>query len=67
MYQKYMFNRHLSLYSRYGEKGNFAVEMGVAVWLADCWPKGIVHAGEGLVSIGRPYLLSFFVTNALFT
>jgi hypothetical protein len=35
------------------------VEMGVAVWLADCWPKGIVHAGEGLVSIGRPYLLSF--------
>jgi hypothetical protein len=33
------------------------MDMGVAVWLADCWPNRIVHAHEGLVTIGRPYLL----------
>jgi hypothetical protein len=40
-------------FSRYGEKGNFVVDMGVAVWLADCWPNGIVHNREGLVAVGR--------------
>jgi hypothetical protein len=30
---------------------------GNAVWLADSWPNGIVHAHVGLVTIGRPDLL----------
>jgi hypothetical protein len=58
VYWKYMFNNYLSLLlSRYGEKGNFAMNMGVAVWLADCWPYRIVHAWEDLFTKGRPYLL----------
>jgi hypothetical protein len=44
-------------FSRYGGKGNFAMYTGVAVCLADCWLKGIVHAWGGLVTVGRPYLL----------
>jgi hypothetical protein len=38
-------------------KGNFVMDMGVTVWQADCWPNGIVHAQEGLVTVGRHYLL----------
>jgi inosine-uridine nucleoside N-ribohydrolase len=44
-------------FSRYGERGNFAMDTGVAVWLADCWPNGIVHARECLVTVDRPDLL----------
>jgi hypothetical protein len=33
------------------------MDMGVAVWLADCWPNLIVHAHVGLVTVDRPYLL----------
>jgi hypothetical protein len=33
------------------------MDMGVAVWLADCWPNIVVHDREGLVTVGRPYLL----------
>jgi hypothetical protein len=33
------------------------MDTGVAVWLADSWPNIIVHAREGLVVVGRPYLL----------
>jgi hypothetical protein len=45
VYQKYLFNRYLSLL------------LGVAVWLADCWKNRKIHAREGLVTIGRPCLL----------
>jgi hypothetical protein len=44
-------------YSRYGEKGNFAMHTGVTVWLTDSWPNGIVHTQDGLVTIGKPNLL----------
>jgi hypothetical protein len=40
-----------------GKKGNFAMDTGVPVWLADCWPNAIVHVRVCLVTIGRPYLL----------
>jgi hypothetical protein len=33
------------------------MDMGVDVWLANCWPNRIVHAHVGLVLVGRPYLL----------
>jgi hypothetical protein len=33
------------------------MDTGDAVWLADCWLNGIVQAREGLVIVGRPYLL----------
>jgi hypothetical protein len=33
------------------------MDTGVAVLQAHSWPNVIVHAHEGLVIIGRPYLL----------
>jgi hypothetical protein len=44
-------------FPRYRENGNLAMDTGVAVRLADCWPNITVHAREGLVTVGRPYLL----------
>jgi hypothetical protein len=59
---KYMFIRYLKTFTELtlvdmGKKGNFAMDMGVAVRLVDCWPNVIVHAHVGLVTVGRPYLL----------
>jgi hypothetical protein len=33
------------------------MDIGVAVWLADCWPNIIVHAYVGCITVGRLDLL----------